>query len=79
MLRGLGFKSYVCHLCVIFIFVLFDNIFEHDGWYYNPRILEIITKHEFVELIVQLLWDFMVVCLNLGPCKITIPSYLGDS
>jgi len=30
MSRGIGFESCVCHLCVIFICVLFDNIIEHD-------------------------------------------------
>ena len=68
--RGLGFKSYICHLCVIFICVLFDNIIEHDEWYCNLRIIGIIMKHELVELVVQFLSHFMVVCLNLGLRKI---------
>jgi len=39
MLKGLGFKSYVCHLCVIFIVHYFNNVFigiivkfELDEW-----------------------------------------------
>jgi len=37
-----------------------------------------ITKHKLVKLVVCLLWNFMVVCLNLGLCKITLflPSLL---
>jgi len=27
--RGLGFKSYVCHLCVILIIIIFYNLLDH--------------------------------------------------
>ena len=31
MLKGLGFKSYVCHLCVTLIVYYFNNyMLEHD-------------------------------------------------
>jgi len=27
--KGLGFKSYVCHLCVILFIIIFDNMLDH--------------------------------------------------
>ena len=30
MLKGLGFESYVCQLCVILIVYYFSNMIDHD-------------------------------------------------
>jgi len=48
-LKGLGFKSYIYQLCVILIVYYFGNMLDHDEWYYNPRFIEIMMKHEMVK------------------------------
>jgi len=46
MLRGLGFKSYVCQLCVILIMYYFNNIIERES---DNIIIGIIMKSEWIE------------------------------
>jgi len=36
---------FTCYL----IYFYLNNMLDHDGRYYNPRIIGIITKHELVE------------------------------
>jgi len=41
-------------------------MFYNGAWYYIPRGVGIIMKHELVELVVHLLCNWMVMCSNLA-------------
>jgi len=62
IVKGLGFKFYVCQLCVNLIKTCyFSNIFYLGACNYIPKGVGIIMKHESVEV---------VVCSNLDVCEI---------
>ena len=45
--RGLGFESYVCQLCVVILLFIFNNMYEYVIGNVNLYWLKCITKCEF--------------------------------
>ena len=69
-MKGLGFESYVCQLCVLVLLLIFNNMYEHGIGNVTLYWWECITKHDMVgwlciELNIGMVWVQTLVNPNL--------------
>ena len=68
-MKGLGFESYVCQLCVVVLLLIFNNMYEHGIGNVILYCWECITKHDMLEWLCIELIIGMVMGSNLGELK----------